>query len=88
MTSPVGLYPVAGQDPYLLNHPYFQMTTIRNEVIGSAAIIITPGLSAQNKYIQLATLNSKPYTKNWILHDWFQYRGTLKFMMDSSTEGH
>jgi hypothetical protein len=85
MTSSVGFYPVAGQDTYLLNRPYFPKITIRNEVTGSAAIIIASGLSAQNKYIQSATLNGKPYTKNWISHDLFRYGGTLKFVMGSNT---
>ncbi|KAJ7352022.1 alpha-1,2-mannosidase, putative subfamily [Mycena albidolilacea] len=83
--SHLGFYPVAGQDTYLLNRPYFPKITIRNEVTGSAAIIIASGLSAQNKYIQSATLNGKPYTKNWISHDLFRYGGTLKFVMGSNT---
>ncbi|KAJ7227841.1 glycosyl hydrolase family 92-domain-containing protein [Mycena haematopus] len=79
--SHFGFFPVAGQDTYLLNRPYFPKITIRNEVNGAVATIIAQGLSAQNVYIQSATLNGKPYTKNWISHDLFTKGGTLKFVM-------
>jgi hypothetical protein len=82
--SHLGFYPVAGQDTYLLNRPYFPKITIRNEVTGSVAIIIASGLSDQNKYIQSATLNGQPYTKNWISHDLFLYGGTLTLVMGSN----
>jgi len=82
--SHFGFFPVAGQDTYLLNRPYFPKITIRNEVNGAVATIIAQGLSAQNKYIQSATLNGQPYTKNWISHQLFTNGGTLKFVMGSS----
>jgi hypothetical protein len=81
-----GFYPVAGQDTYLLNRPYFPKITIRNAATGVRAIIIASGLSPQNKYIQSATLNGVAYTKNWISHDLFRYGGTLRFVMGASRE--
>ncbi|KAJ7235600.1 glycosyl hydrolase family 92-domain-containing protein [Mycena haematopus] len=84
--SHLGFYPVAGQDTYLLNRPYFPKITIRNEVTGAVAIIVASGLSENNKYIQSATLNGRPYTKNWISHSFFTYGGTLTFIMGSSNE--
>ncbi|KAJ6496068.1 alpha-1,2-mannosidase, putative subfamily [Mycena sanguinolenta] len=84
--SHLGFYPVAGQDTYLLNRPYFPKITIRNQVTGAAAIIVASGLSNTNKYIQSATLNGKPYTKNWISHSFFIYGGTLTLTMGSSKE--
>ncbi|KAJ7181028.1 alpha-1,2-mannosidase, putative subfamily [Mycena filopes] len=83
--SHLGFFPVAGQDTYLLNRPYFPKTTIRNEATGAVATIIASGLSATNKYIQSATLNGRPYTKNWISHSLFTSGGTLKFIMGPST---
>ncbi|KAJ6626222.1 hypothetical protein B0H10DRAFT_547953 [Mycena sp. CBHHK59/15] len=47
------------------------------------ALIIASGLSDQNKYIQSAKLNGKPYTKNWISQDFLVYGGTLTFAMGS-----
>ncbi|KAJ7139402.1 glycosyl hydrolase family 92-domain-containing protein [Mycena epipterygia] len=82
--SHLGFYPVAGQDTYLLNRPYFPKTTIRNEVTGAVATIIASGLSDQTKYIQSATLNGTAYTKNWISHDLFTTGGTLELVMGSS----
>ncbi|KAF7335658.1 Glycoside hydrolase family 92 protein [Mycena venus] len=81
--SHLGFYPVAGQDTYLLNRPYFPKITIRNELTGAVSIIIASGLSAEQKYIQSATLNGKPYTRNWISHDFFIYGGTLSLVMGS-----
>ncbi|KAJ6546997.1 glycosyl hydrolase family 92-domain-containing protein [Mycena capillaripes] len=83
--SHLGFFPVAGQDTYLLNRPYFPKITIHNEVNGAVATIIASGLSDQNKYIQSATLNGEPYTKNWISHQLFTNGGTLEFVMGSST---
>ncbi|KAJ7138850.1 alpha-1,2-mannosidase, putative subfamily [Mycena filopes] len=82
--SHLGFFPVAGQDTYLLNRPYFPNITIRNELTNATATIIASGLSAQNKYIQSATLNGEPYTKNWISHKLFSEGGTLEFVMGSS----
>ncbi|KAK7055753.1 glycoside hydrolase family 92 protein [Favolaschia claudopus] len=82
--SHLGFYPVAGQDTYLLNRPYFPKITIRNQDTGAVSIVIASGLSERNKYIQSATLNGKPYTKNWLSHDFFRYGGTLKLVMGSS----
>jgi hypothetical protein len=82
--SHLGFFPVAGQNTYLLNRPYFPKITIRNEATGAVAIIIASGLSAENKYIQSATLNGKPYTRNWISHDLFAFGGTLRLVMGSN----
>jgi len=84
--SHLGFYPVAGQDTYLLNRPYFPKITLRNDATGAVAIIIASNLSPENKYIQSATLNGEPYTKNWISHDLFRYGGTLKLEMGSSKD--
>ncbi|KAF7308199.1 Alpha-1-2-mannosidase family protein [Mycena chlorophos] len=82
--SHLGFYPVAGQATYLLNRPYFPKITIRNEATGKTATIIAHGLSATNIYVQSATLNGKPYTKNWISHDIFTSGSTLELQMGSS----
>ncbi|KAJ7490960.1 alpha-1,2-mannosidase, putative subfamily [Mycena latifolia] len=82
--SHLGFFPVAGQDTYLLNRPYFPKITIRNDATGAVATIIAAGLSAENKYIQSATLNGEPYTKNWISHQLFSSGGTLAFIMGAS----
>ncbi|KAJ7097269.1 alpha-1,2-mannosidase, putative subfamily, partial [Mycena belliarum] len=82
--SHMGFFPVAGQDTYLLNRPYFPKITIHNEATSATATIIASGLSAENKYIQSATLNGVAYTKNWISHELFTRGGTLSLVMGSS----
>ncbi|KAJ7025801.1 alpha-1,2-mannosidase, putative subfamily [Mycena alexandri] len=84
--SHFGFFPVAGQDTYLLNRPYFPKITFRNEVTGAVATVIASGLSAENKYIQSATLNGEAYSKNWISHKLFSEGGTLELIMGASND--
>ncbi|KAJ7762937.1 alpha-1,2-mannosidase, putative subfamily [Mycena metata] len=79
--SHFGFFPVAGQDTYLLNRPYFPKITFRNEVTGAVATVIAHNLNAENKYIQSARLNGDEYTKNWISHRLFSEGGTLELIM-------
>ncbi|KAJ7633678.1 alpha-1,2-mannosidase, putative subfamily [Mycena polygramma] len=79
--SHLGFYPVAGQDTYLLNRPYFPQITLRSDATGAVAIVRALNLSAENRYIQSATLDGKAYTRNWISHDLFRYGGTLELVM-------
>ncbi|KAF7357198.1 Glycoside hydrolase family 92 protein [Mycena sanguinolenta] len=83
--SQLGFFPVGGQDTYLLSRPYFPNITIRNDATGAVATIIASGLSDQNKYIQSATLDGQPYTKNWLSHQFFSQGGTLTLVMGSSS---
>ncbi|KAJ7210446.1 alpha-1,2-mannosidase, putative subfamily [Mycena pura] len=82
--SHFGFFPVAGQNTYLLNRPYFPNIQIRNEATGAVTTITAAGLSDTNKYIQSATLNGRPYTKNWISHEVFTGGATLHLVMGSS----
>ncbi|KAJ6464738.1 glycosyl hydrolase family 92-domain-containing protein [Mycena vitilis] len=84
--SHLGFFPVAGQDTYLLNSPYFPKITIRNDATGALATIICNNFAPANRYIQSATLNGAPYTKNWIAHSFFSEGGTLVFEMGSGRE--
>ncbi|KAJ7438621.1 alpha-1,2-mannosidase, putative subfamily [Mycena galericulata] len=79
-----GFYPVAGQDTYLLNRPYFPKITLRNDATGALATIIAHNFSAENKYVQSATLNGETYTKNWISHKLFKEGGVLELVMGAS----
>jgi putative alpha-1,2-mannosidase len=36
-----------------------------------------------NMYIQSAKLNGKPYTRNWITHEFFTKGGVLEFVLGS-----
>lgn len=66
MLSALGIYSVCpGTDEYVFGSPLFQKTTITLEG-GKKFVIVAAGNSDTNVYIQSATLNGKPYGKNYI----------------------
>ncbi|RYC66077.1 hypothetical protein CHU98_g168 [Xylaria longipes] len=71
--SMMGLFPNPGQDVYLITPPFFESINITSPVTGKTATIravnFDPTYAAI--YIQSATLNGEPYTKNWIDHSFF-----------------
>ena len=68
--SMLGLFPNPGQNVYLITPPYFESVSIKNGQSGKTATIRNVNFDAdyKNIYIQNATLNGKPYTKNWVDH--------------------
>jgi putative alpha-1,2-mannosidase len=79
--SMLGLWPVAGQDVYLINPPYFKEISMKNRDTGKTATIrnlnFDPSYNAI--YIQSAMRDGKPWTKNWIGYDFFIEGGLLEF---------
>lgn len=71
--SMMGLFPNPGQNVYLITPPYFEFVQIQSPVTGKTAKITNVNFDAayKNIYIQSATLDGKPYTKNWIDHSFF-----------------
>ncbi|KAG6008252.1 hypothetical protein E4U21_004714 [Claviceps maximensis] len=69
----MGLFPNPGQNVYLITPPYFPSVQIKHPLTGMTATIRNVNFdpSYQNIYIQSATLNGKPYNKNWIDHSFF-----------------
>jgi putative alpha-1,2-mannosidase len=69
----MGLFPNPGQDVYLITPPFFPSVSIRSPITDKTATIesenFDPGY--KNIYIQNATLDGIPYTKNWIDHSFF-----------------
>lgn len=76
----LGFYPNAGQDVYLISSPIFKSVIINLEN-GKSINIIAKNNSDDNMYIQSATLNGKPLTKNWFRHEDIAEGGTLEFVM-------
>jgi predicted alpha-1,2-mannosidase len=63
----MGFFPNTGQDVYLLASPIFSQVTMH--LGGGKAFQITANnLSEDNKYVQSATLNGKPWEKGWFRH--------------------
>ncbi|ORY03464.1 glycosyl hydrolase family 92-domain-containing protein, partial [Clohesyomyces aquaticus] len=71
--SMMGLFPNPGQDVYLITPPFFESVSIKSPLTGKTAVIRNTNYdpSYQAIYIQSATLNGEPYTKNWIDHSFF-----------------
>ncbi|KAA8573951.1 hypothetical protein EYC84_005494 [Monilinia fructicola] len=71
--SMMGLFPNPGQNVYLIIPPYFESVSITSPLTNKTAIIRNVNFdpSYKNIYIQSATLNGEPYTKNWIDHSFF-----------------
>ena len=77
----LGFYPVAPGTPYyMLGSPSFPKAVIHLED-GKEFTIIAEGASPENIYIQSATLNGKPYDKNYINHFDITAGGVLELVM-------
>jgi predicted alpha-1,2-mannosidase len=81
----IGFYPDAGQDFYLIGSPSLPDTTIR---LGNGKLlrIVVKNLVASglNHYVASATLNGKPWTKNWFRQSDIANGGTWVFTMSSA----
>ena len=79
----MGFYPNVGQDVYLLGSPLFPQIVMD---LGSnkTFTIKANGVSEQNRYIQSATLNGKPWTKGWFQHGDIARGGTLVLEMGAT----
>jgi predicted alpha-1,2-mannosidase len=79
--SALGFYSVTpGVDEYVFGSPAFEKTSIKLEN-GKTFTVLAKGNNKENVYIQSATLNGKPYTKNFIRHADIVNGGTLIFEM-------
>ncbi|KAK0721988.1 glycoside hydrolase family 92 protein [Lasiosphaeria miniovina] len=69
----MGLFPNPGQDVYLITPPYFERVAVTNPTTGATAVVRNVGFDASYRdiYIQSATLDGEPYTRNWIDHSFF-----------------
>jgi len=69
----IGLSPNPGQNVYLIIPPFFESVSIKSPITGNKAVVRNVNFdpSYQAIYIQSATLDGKPYTKNWIDHSFF-----------------
>ena len=79
--SAMGFYPVtAGLPHYVIGSPIFDKVTI-NLDNGNRFTVVAHNNSEENKYIQSAKLNGKPYNLTYILHDDIVSGGVLEFEM-------
>ena len=74
--SALGFYPVCPATPYyIIGTPTFPQAQI------GRFVILADNVSHDNCYIQSATWNGQPYTRNYITHDMIQNGGILRFVM-------
>lgn len=81
----LGLFPIAGQNVYLISAPFFEETSIKSKLTGNTATIKTVGFDAsyQDVYIQNVTVNGEAWTKNWIGHELFSQGWTMEITLGS-----
>jgi predicted alpha-1,2-mannosidase len=89
----MGLWPVAGQDVYLLTPPMFGEVSVAasggggggggDGGDGKRAVIRSRNFDGDRAkmYVQSATLDGRPYTKSWIGHEFFVRGGVLEFVL-------
>lgn len=82
--SAMGLYSVTpGTVQYNLGSPLFDKVTITTEA-GKKFVINASGNSAENVYVQSASLNGADYTKNYIDYQDIMNGGTLQLQMSDT----
>lgn len=81
----LGLFPIAGQDVYLISAPFFAAVDVASPATGKTARIRTAGFDAayENVFIQNVTVNGKLWTKSWISHRLFTEGWTLDIALGS-----
>lgn len=84
--SMIGLWPVHGQDVYLINPPFFKEINITHGITGKVATIRNVNFDASyvNIYIQNVTRDGEAWTNNWIQHDFFEKGGVLEITTGAS----
>ncbi|KAM3501635.1 hypothetical protein MY10362_005394 [Beauveria mimosiformis] len=85
----MGLFPMSGQDVYLITAPFFREFSIRNSVTGKTATVRTCNFDAayKNIYVQNATLNGRPHWKSWLTHSFFSEGGVLELHLGPKESG-
>ncbi|MCE5315315.1 MAG: GH92 family glycosyl hydrolase [Armatimonadota bacterium] len=80
--SSIGIFPVVGQDIFLIGSPIFAQTTIS---LGNKKFVIeAKNVSDENIYVQSALLNGKPLDRAYLHFSEIKTGGRLTLIMDSS----
>lgn len=83
----VGLFPVAGQDVYLISAPFFEAVSVAHPLTGKTATVkVVAGWDAayESIFIQSATVNGQPWTKSWIGHEFFTEGWTMELTLGTN----
>ena len=77
----MGLWPVSGQNVYLITPPFFREVKVTNGLTGKTATIKCNGFGGGNVYSQSALLDGKPWTKSWLTHEFYLNGSTLELTL-------
>ncbi|KAI1073541.1 glycoside hydrolase family 92 protein [Whalleya microplaca] len=85
----IGLFPIAGQDVYLISAPFFEEINITSPLTGKTARIKAIGFDTgyENIYIQNVTVNGQAWAKSWISHALFSEGWTLEVALGNEESG-
>jgi predicted alpha-1,2-mannosidase len=84
--SAIGMFPNAGQGWYYVGSPLFARSRI--ELGGGRSFTVSaPGTSAQNRYVQSASLDGRPLERAWITHDELMGASELRLEMGPEPSG-
>ncbi|KAL1644969.1 hypothetical protein SLS58_004040 [Diplodia intermedia] len=69
----MGLFPNPGQDVYLISPPFFENVAVTHPLTNRTATVRCVNFDPTYEaiYIQSATVDGEPWTKNWIDHSFF-----------------
>lgn len=85
--SMIGLFPVAGQNVYLISAPYFESVSITHPLTGKTAttkVVAGWDPGYRSIYIQSVVVNGQPWTKSWIGHEFFTEGWTLELTLGTN----
>ena len=79
----LGLFPISGQNVYLITPPFFKEVNITSRQTGRTATVRSVNFDAgyENLYVQSATLDGVEYTRSWIGHGFFLRGGVLELVL-------
>ena len=82
--SAMGFYPMThGQGVYCIGCPIFKDVELRHKK--GVLRIVADGASRENCYVQSVTIDGKPYSRNYLLHDEiFKGSKTIRFQMGNT----
>lgn len=85
--SMIGLFPVAGQNVYLITAPFFESVSVTSPTTGKTAttrVVSGWDPAYQRIYIQSVVVNGEPWTKSWIGHEFFTEGWTMELTLGAN----
>jgi putative alpha-1,2-mannosidase len=77
----IGLYPIYGQEHYMLVPPLFDRVELDLGTTGKTLTIIATRGGGKGLYVQEASLNGRPLDRAWVRHEEISNGGELRFVL-------